>query len=253
MYKFNDRVKMSQTDKHRNLTIPAIIDAMQNCVIFQLEDLGVGLDYFEKENKALVVSCWQVQIYKIPRLFDRISLATQVYGFKSATGFRHCMIYDESGNLCVASNSIGVFINPQTGRPMKVAHDEWVKYDVNKGLDILFKDRHIPFPTDFEVVEQFDVNIHHLDSNNHMNNAQYVRIAYNYLPDDFEVSDFRVEYKKPAMLGDSIYVRLSDFSNLSHSVLNTNTSSPSSKTVCIVMCDAEGTAFAVVEFTGNII
>ncbi|MBN7773848.1 acyl-[acyl-carrier-protein] thioesterase [Clostridium aminobutyricum] len=246
MYTFHDRVKMSQTDKRRNLTIPAIIDAMQNCVMFQLEDLGVGLDYMEKENKILVVTCWQVQIFSLPRLFDSVSLATQAYSYKAATGFRHCMIYDREGKLCIASNSIGVFVNPDTGRPIKTTAEEWAKYDLNKGLDIEFKDRHIPIPTDYEVVEQFQVNIHHLDANNHMNNGQYVRIAYNYLPEDFDVSDFRVEYKKPAKLDDTVLVRLSAFSAPAQ-----ENSPLSQRILCVDLCDLAGNSFAVVEFTSK--
>lgn len=242
MYLYHDRVKMSQTDKRRNLTIPAIIDAMQNCVMFQLEDLGVGLDYMDQENKMLVVTCWQVQIFSLPRLFDSISLATQAYAFKAATGFRNCMIYDKDGKLCVASNSIGVFVDATTGRPIKTTAEEWGKYDIKKGLELEFKDRHIPIPTEYEIVEQFQVNIHHLDTNNHMNNAQYVRIAYNYLPENFDVSDFRVEYKKAAKLGDMVFVHFSAFTE------NSNMAFPS-EVICISLCDETGSAYAAVEFT----
>jgi acyl-ACP thioesterase len=42
----------------------------------------------------------------------------------------------------------------------------------------------------------------HLDSNNHVNNAQYISIALRYLPEKFRIGHLRVEYKKQAHLGD---------------------------------------------------
>ncbi|QHI72010.1 acyl-[acyl-carrier-protein] thioesterase [Aminipila terrae] len=236
MYTYNDRIKISETDKRRNWTIPSIIDAMQNCVMFQLEDLGAGLDYFDEKNKLLVVTCWQVKIFNLPKLFDRITVGTQVYGYKAATAFRHCMVWDHTGELAIASHSLGVFIDAETGRPMKTSQEEWEKYDVNQDTpcsSIDFQDRRIPLPDALEIVEEFDVNIHHLDVNNHMNNGQYVRIAYNYLPDHFDVAQFRVEYKKQATLRDRIIVKISRQDTI----------------FCVVICDTDNTPFAVVEFT----
>lgn len=242
MYTYKDRVKMSETDKNRNWTIPAIIDAMQNCVMFQLEDLGVGLDYFDKENKVLVVTCWQVKIFKLPKLFDKLTIGTQVYKCKSATGFRHCMIWDSENNLNIASHSLGVFIDPNTGRPIRTLEEEWKKYDVNSdspctGMEFL--PRHIPQPEDFTIVEKFYVNIHHLDVNNHMNNGQYVRIAYNHLPNDFKVVQFRVEYKKQATLGEKIIVKLSSYEK------------EKAKIICIFLCNSQDEAFAMIEFSNK--
>ena len=43
-----------------------------------------------------------------------------------------------------------------------------------------------------------------IDYNRHMNNANYVRIAMELLPEGFEVRDLRVEYRIAAKLGDRL-------------------------------------------------
>ena len=43
-----------------------------------------------------------------------------------------------------------------------------------------------------------------IDYNHHMNNANYVRIAMELLPQDFEVKNLRVEYRIAAKLGDRL-------------------------------------------------
>ena len=49
------------------------------------------------------------------------------------------------------------------------------------------------------VVPQFFI-----DSNHHMNNEKYVMLAQQLLPNDFEISELRVEYRKEAKLGDTV-------------------------------------------------
>ena len=45
---------------------------------------------------------------------------------------------------------------------------------------------------------------YHLDTNHHVNNGQYVRMATAYLPETFVIRELRVEYRSQAMLGDTI-------------------------------------------------
>ena len=47
-----------------------------------------------------------------------------------------------------------------------------------------------------------------IDYNLHMNNAQYIRMACEYLPEDFDIKRVRVEYKKPAKLSELIYPQI---------------------------------------------
>ena len=50
---------------------------------------------------------------------------------------------------------------------------------------------------------------HHLDTNHHVNNARYVEIARESLPQEISVKELRVEYKKAAVLGDYMIPRVS--------------------------------------------
>ena len=43
------------------------------------------------------------------------------------------------------------------------------------------------------------------DSNNHVNNGQYIQMALDYLPDGFDLRETRVEYREQTFLGDVIH------------------------------------------------
>lgn len=46
-----------------------------------------------------------------------------------------------------------------------------------------------------------------IDSNDHVNNSWYVKTAFEQLPQDLEIRQLRVEYKKQAYEGDILYPR----------------------------------------------
>ena len=72
-------------------------------------------------------------------------------------------------------------------------------------LEMNYKDRRIILPKEGgEVLEPVRVLRADIDYNRHMNNANYVRVAMELLPDGYEVSGLRVEYRVAAKLGDTL-------------------------------------------------
>ena len=62
MYTFDARIRYSEVDSRRRLTVEKLIDYFQDCTTFQSEDLGVGLDFMTARGIAWVINYWQIQI-----------------------------------------------------------------------------------------------------------------------------------------------------------------------------------------------
>ncbi|MFZ2689351.1 MAG: acyl-[acyl-carrier-protein] thioesterase, partial [Blautia wexlerae] len=77
------------------------------------------------------------------------------------------------------------------------------------------------------------VQKHHLDTNHHVNNCQYIRMAADHLPEDFKVGQLRAEYKRQAVLDNVIIPEVYMTENKEAVVLNAEDKEP----------------YAVVEFT----
>ena len=60
-------------------------------------------------------------------------------------------------------------------------------------------------PKECKEFPSFQVKAHHLDTNHHVNNGQYVLMAQEYIPADFAVKQMRAEYKSQAVL-DSVII-----------------------------------------------
>ena len=68
--------------------------------------------------------------------------------------------------------------------------------------------RKIVLPKEMEIVGTVPVMKQHLDTNLHVNNAQYVAIASEVLPKDAEICGIRAEYRKAAVLGDILSLKV---------------------------------------------
>ena len=94
-----------------------------------------------------------------------------------------------------------------------------------------YESRKIALPKEAKELESFPVRRYHIDTNEHVNNCQYVQMALEFLPADRQFRQIRVEYKKSAVLGDVIYPKRSREED---------------RTV-IELCAEDGRPYAVVE------
>ena len=76
MYKFDGRIRYSEVDSERKLTVEKMIDYFQDCSSFQSEDLGVGLDYMAENEFAWVVNYWQIRFDRRPVMGEAVRTGT---------------------------------------------------------------------------------------------------------------------------------------------------------------------------------
>ena len=237
MYTLGSRVRYSEVDEEGNLTLTGIMNYMQDCSTFQSEDNGLGVSYLTNRNKAWWLSSWQIVIDRYPVMGEEISVCTWPYDFKGFYGYRNFIITDQNGNNLVKANSVWFLFDTEKGRPAKIEADDIKGYGLGleKSLDMEYAPRKIDIPDHYEIVDSVMVSKHHLDTNHHVNNAKYVEIAREVLPEELEVSELRVEYKKAAILGDLIYPHVSR----------------TKEGYIISLCDQRGTVYAVVCLRGT--
>ena len=51
-YTIDGRIRFSEVDHTRRITLPGIVNYFQDCSTFQSEQLGYGMDVLKKEKKA---------------------------------------------------------------------------------------------------------------------------------------------------------------------------------------------------------
>lgn len=201
-YYFDSRIRYSEVDEDLHLTLHGLINYFQDCSTFQSEDLGVGVKYLEKEGKLWVLTSWQIRVNRYPVLGERVRVGTWATGFRGFTGMRNFVMETERGEILAAAYSVWAYMDLKAGRPVRVTEDAVQVYGTEEALELGYEGRRIALPEEMKTFDPVTVHPHHLDSNHHVNNGQYVAIAAGYLPAGFEVKGLRAEYKQQARLND---------------------------------------------------
>lgn len=205
MYAFDSRIRYSETDSEGELTLNALLNYFQDCSTFHSEDVGLGIDYMKEIGQAWVLSSWQIVVDRYPKLGEKVKIVTLPYELKGFLGYRNFAMLDEEGNYLAKANSLWSLLDMTTGKPVAVNEAMHKGYGIDEKLDMDYAPRKITVPEGGQLLEPIVVKKHHLDTNHHMNNGQYVNIAMEYLPDGFLIHQMRAEYKKQAFLDDVLY------------------------------------------------
>ena len=205
MYTFESLIRYSELDETGFLAVPKFIDYFQDCSCFQSESLGVGRSMLEERGLAWVLNFWQVVIHRRPVQGEKVTLGTFPTDFKGFFGTRNFFMKDEKGEYLAMANSIWTLLDMKTGRPVKAGEEITSKYQLEAPLPLECASRKVTMPSEMEACEPFKVRKEHIDTNKHMNNAQYALVSMHYIPCQSDVKEVRIEYKKQAYLGDIIY------------------------------------------------
>lgn len=206
-YQIEGRVRFSEIDRRQMMTLPGIINYFQDCSIFQSEELGYGLEYLKEQKKAWMLSAWQIVVLRYPRMGERIQVSTWASGFKGICGDRNFCMRDAEGKIAAYAASLWVYMDLDKKRPAKPGKEEVAAYGVSEPLDMERMDRKIELPEKMDSLPAFTVQRGHIDTNEHVNNCQYVQMALDACRNEMSVERLRVEYKKSAVYGDKIIPR----------------------------------------------
>ena len=232
MYSFNTTVRYSEVGVDGTTPLSTIINYFQDCSTSQSESLGQGIATLMERNKGWFLTAWQINVNRFPELGEEIIVGTWPHSFKGFYGERNFVIYDANHELLAVANTLWALVSLETGHPTKITLEDQQGYDLEERFDMKYLPRKIEMPETYETYEAFRVRKCNLDTNNHVNNAQYILMAEEYLPEGVIIKHMRTEYKKSAVYND---------------VVVPNVARLDDKYV-IQLSDQDGNVYAIVEF-----
>lgn len=204
MYTIERTVAFSETGPDNRIKITNLLDYYQDVCTFQSEDLGIGTRYLRERGIGWVASSWQVIVNRYPELDEKIRVGTAPYEFKAAMGMRNFRMETMDGEVLSVANSIWSMINIESKMLIRAPKELMETYALEEKLDMDYAPRKITDPTELTALPPVTVQYHHLDSNGHVNNAQYVAVAEDLFPEIRRARQIRVEYRSSARPGDLI-------------------------------------------------
>ena len=205
MYSLNYKVTTSTCDSDGRLKLFSALQMMQDCSEMWIDSEPGVKQFFAEQNMTQLLATRQVEVVRVPEFKEELTVTSSVYGMKPMFGFRNTFIYDAEGRPCYKTWSMGAFVDKATGKLKRVDDATIASMNIDPQLEMTYRDRRIILPkTGGEILEPIKVLRADIDYNKHLNNANYVRMAMELLPEDFVVSGLRVEYRIPAKLGDKL-------------------------------------------------
>lgn len=239
MFQIERTVGSSHLNTKGELRLSAAVDFMQDCCCFQLDSEKELTRYFEENQVTMFLISRQINLIKPAHYGDNLLIRTSIYQFRPSYGYRNTMIYNDKEELLISSYAGGAFIDIAKGASTSVPKDLMTTVPMDprfEGMEYLPRKVRLPEGPAEQVFPPTPVFRYYLDHNHHMNNARYLDIAQEYLPEEFETKTCRIEYKTAAKGGDSLipvrYLTAPDIWLIS-------------------LQGSEGSAFANIEFRSN--
>ncbi|MBQ9437844.1 MAG: hypothetical protein IJU50_05880 [Lachnospiraceae bacterium] len=278
MFSYLATVRYSECDDGGRLGWGSLMNLFQDASAFQSEHLGVGLDFLAEQKRGWVVNFWDVFVNEFPKMGEEVVVSTIPYeigGFfgkrnftmrkapeqasrgdteairfpstdLNATDYR--AIHD--GQSFAYANSLWTFIDMETFHPARVTEPWLSAYEVSEKVPMEYGNRKITVPEELSPLSPVTIRPHHLDTNHHMNNAQYILIALDAIEEHKEeleksekstakllsekkIRRLRAEYRKGVYLGDTLYPKIY----------------MDQEKALISLQDLENKPYAVIEFT----
>lgn len=239
MYEMDRVVAYGDITRTGYVDVAMIADYFQDCGSFQSDTVGGGPKQMKEEKGCVwLLASWQIIVDRYPHYGEKLTVVTNPYAFDNVFAERNFMLYDENHERITVANSYWFLVDAVTGMPIRMREDVASAYELGpkQEMPLPYASRHVrDRGFDEAPLEPFPVQKYFIDTNQHVNNTWYIRLAETYLPEDFHVRQMRVEYIQAAVLGDLIcpYVKIKG------------------SQAKIKLASPDGKTYAVLEFTAQ--
>lgn len=204
-------VGFADLDADGRMSFGKLLDYMQDSSNRQSNEMGLGISYQNEKKRAWILNSWYVNVEEMEGHFpgdcEKLVVSTWPYEFNKVFGLRNYSIARKGSEdkYIVKGQGRWFLYDFESDMIGRITDQDKEKYIcVDEKLQMEEVGKKIEAGTKYEQKDSFTVRKYHLDVNNHMNNAWYLKIAEEFVDNKEYVKYFRIEYKLSAKLGDEV-------------------------------------------------
>lgn len=203
-------IRTYECDKNSTLRLVTLMNIFQDMADSQAALLGLGLEFCLSNGMAWVGSNYHLQISRLPKLHEEITITTWPAVEKKLGAIRDFLVTDSLGNEIIRASSQWILLDVAKKRPIslrdnlpqyRVVDDRVMAEDFNSRLSDVARE-------DYRL--SFNVRFDDIDINNHVNNAIYPLWASEAVPIDFRqnknIAKIEISFKKEGLYGEKVDV-----------------------------------------------
>lgn len=211
MYSFTSRVRYSECDEHGRLTLISMLNYLQDTSTFQSASLGQPVLEPLDGHLAWILGGWEIEVDELPSFNEEVTVSTWSYAMTRTQALRCFEVRDKDGRSLVRADSQWFVFDAERGRAVRVPQDQEVYVEDTPRLEMPPMAKKLVVEGEAQDAAPVAIAQHNLDTNHHVNNAQYVQLALDALAGlghSADVGRLAVRYRNMARLGDTVCPRV---------------------------------------------
>lgn len=187
-------------------------DYLQNAAADHAEDLGVSFDFLKPRGLAWIISRFHIQIERAPFMDEEFSIETWPSQLQRLYAIREWRVLGQEGAPMAAATSAWLLVNAKNWRPCRPERHlpDFPTYNLRMVEDSFPR---LPDLHSEDEMKHFQVRMHDLDLNRHVNNAVYLEWALESVPEkiwnEMRLAEVECAFNGMAFYGDNIVSRIS--------------------------------------------
>ena len=197
-------------ENSKKATNKAIMKYLENIACSHSDMVGYGINTIEQTGVAWVLLDWKYKIIERPKYGQNIKIKTWSRKMEKCSAYRDFQIFDENENILAIATTKWVLIDTNTGKIQRIPEEFIIKYQSEPERSVFYEEiEKIQEVEEEENSIQIKIRRTDLDINNHVNNLNYLDLAYEVLPDEVynkEIKNIRITYKHQIVPGETVNV-----------------------------------------------
>lgn len=202
LYEKEYEFRYGDLDKDGNIKIASILDVLQDVAVCHSAEVGNDMEFLYSKSLAWLLEGWRIKIDQLVSS-KPITVKTGIMEMRHFTSYRKYEVWQD-GVCKIKATASWFLVNTALMRPTLIPSEISSAFscvnEEDNGLPFL-KLRPMLEP---EFVSENPVFKRDLDTNNHMNNVKSAEIALELLPDNFEIDEIRITYRKAIQPKDTV-------------------------------------------------
>ncbi len=180
-----------EADSSQRLTIPALVQYLEDIAIVHSSSVGLDLAYYRDNRCGWMLLKWDVEIGSLPSFGETVRVSTRVHAMKGFLADREFFLHSADGVELARARSNWLLVDTERRRPLRVPQDQYERFGVTPESSSSFVTiADVSPPVGAEAspdVHSSRVRARHgdIDTNRHVNNVRYISWALDTVPGEF--------------------------------------------------------------------
>lgn len=216
MYTRDYQIRYSECGATQKLKVVNIFNYLQDVADEHALKLGISTGQLQDHGYAWILYRYRLKIFRYPLCGETIKVRTWPWMDRNLYEMRILEVRDSEGSMLFEANTCWLMIDTDKGKPVRLNKSPFK--DILKGKHEIINDlEEIPSLQKTESEIRFNVRLHDLDTNRHVNNAIYPEWVIETIPQwgenmvltgkyqSFRPAEIDINYKSPAVYGDIVH------------------------------------------------